>query len=69
MAVLTSRIQGFATFHVPTVHPMMVAKMVGTIDHISGGRFGLNIVGSCQTETSACRSRTDSGWAPASVWA
>ena len=28
----------------PTVHPVRAAKEVATIDHISGGRFGLNIV-------------------------
>jgi len=50
LAALTSRIQVFATFHVPTVHPVMAAKMVATIDHISGGRFGLNIVAGWQPE-------------------
>jgi alkanesulfonate monooxygenase SsuD/methylene tetrahydromethanopterin reductase-like flavin-dependent oxidoreductase (luciferase family) len=40
----TQRIQVFATCHVPIVHPVLVAKMVATADHISGGRFGLNIV-------------------------
>lgn len=28
MAAITSRIQVFATFHVPTVHPVMAAEMV-----------------------------------------
>ncbi len=50
LAAITSRIQVFATFHVPTVHPVMAAKMVSTIDHISGGRFGLNIVAGWQPE-------------------
>lgn len=50
LASITSRIQVFATFHVPTVHPVMAAKMVTTIDHISGGRFGLNIVAGWQPE-------------------
>jgi alkanesulfonate monooxygenase SsuD/methylene tetrahydromethanopterin reductase-like flavin-dependent oxidoreductase (luciferase family) len=40
----TQRIQVFATFHVPLAHPVLAAKMVATADHISGGRFGLNIV-------------------------
>jgi alkanesulfonate monooxygenase SsuD/methylene tetrahydromethanopterin reductase-like flavin-dependent oxidoreductase (luciferase family) len=40
----TQRIQVFATCHVPIVHPVLVAKMVATADHVSGGRFGLNIV-------------------------
>jgi alkanesulfonate monooxygenase SsuD/methylene tetrahydromethanopterin reductase-like flavin-dependent oxidoreductase (luciferase family) len=34
----------FATSHVPTVHPCMAAKQGMTIDHISGGRFNLNVV-------------------------
>ena len=32
------------TSHVPTVHPIMAAKQATTVDHISGGRFALNIV-------------------------
>jgi FMNH2-dependent dimethyl sulfone monooxygenase len=32
------------TSHVPTVHPIMAAKQAATVDHISGGRFALNIV-------------------------
>jgi FMNH2-dependent dimethyl sulfone monooxygenase len=44
LSAVTSRICVFATFHVPTVHPVRAAKEVATIDHISGGRFGLNIV-------------------------
>ena len=34
----------FATSHVPTIHPIMAAKQAQTIDHITGGRFALNIV-------------------------
>src|SRR5579864_7108276 len=34
----------FATSHVPTVHPIMAAKQATTIDHITGGRFTLNVV-------------------------
>jgi alkanesulfonate monooxygenase SsuD/methylene tetrahydromethanopterin reductase-like flavin-dependent oxidoreductase (luciferase family) len=34
----------FATSHVPTVHPIMAAKQATTIDHVTGGRFALNIV-------------------------
>ncbi len=44
LSAATERISVFATFHVPTVHPVRAAKEVATIDHISGGRFGLNIV-------------------------
>jgi len=34
----------FSTSHVPTVHPIMAAKQATTIDHVSSGRFALNIV-------------------------
>ncbi|MGW6144828.1 LLM class flavin-dependent oxidoreductase [Streptomyces sp. NPDC055140] len=44
IAALTKRIQVFATCHVPIFHPTLVAKLGATIDNISGGRFGLNIV-------------------------
>lgn len=44
IAALTRRIQVFATCHVPIFHPMLAAKLGATIDNISGGRFGLNIV-------------------------
>lgn len=41
---LTERGGVFATSHVPTIHPIAAAKQCATIDHISGGRFGLNVV-------------------------
>ncbi len=44
LAEATQRIMVFATSHVPTVHPILAAKQAATIDHISGGRFGLNLV-------------------------
>jgi alkanesulfonate monooxygenase SsuD/methylene tetrahydromethanopterin reductase-like flavin-dependent oxidoreductase (luciferase family) len=34
----------FVTSHVPTMHPVMAAKQMTTIDHISNGRVALNIV-------------------------
>jgi FMNH2-dependent dimethyl sulfone monooxygenase len=34
----------FATSHVPTIHPVMAAKQGTTIDHVTGGRFTLNVV-------------------------
>jgi FMNH2-dependent dimethyl sulfone monooxygenase len=34
----------FATSHVPTIHPVMAAKQSAAIDHITGGRFALNVV-------------------------
>ncbi|MEW6453937.1 MAG: LLM class flavin-dependent oxidoreductase [Pseudomonadota bacterium] len=33
-----------ATSHVPLVHPIMAAKQMITIDHITGGRSALNVV-------------------------
>lgn len=44
MACNTKNIMVFATSHVPTVHPLFAAKQCATIDNISAGRFGLNIV-------------------------
>jgi FMNH2-dependent dimethyl sulfone monooxygenase len=44
MSALTKYSGIFATSHVPTVHPVMAAKQAMTIDHISGGRFTLNVV-------------------------
>ncbi len=34
----------FCTSHVPTIHPLVAAKQATTVDHISNGRFGLNVV-------------------------
>jgi FMNH2-dependent dimethyl sulfone monooxygenase len=44
LAEATERIAIFATSHLPTVHPIVAAKAAVTIDHISQGRFGLNLV-------------------------
>ncbi len=44
MGALTKHPAVFATSHVPTMHPVMAAKQGATIDHISGGRFTLNVV-------------------------
>lgn len=44
LAAITDRIALFSTCHVPTVHPVRLAKEVATIDQIAGGRFCLNIV-------------------------
>ncbi len=40
----TSRINVYSTVHVPVFHPVATAKMGATLDHISRGRWGLNIV-------------------------
>ena len=34
----------FATTHVPTIHPIFAAKMGSTIDHVTNGRYVMNIV-------------------------
>lgn len=44
LAAVTNDIQLFASVALPTLHPAMVARMASTIDDISGGRFGINIV-------------------------
>lgn len=44
IAASTERIAVFSTVHVPLVHPVYAAKALATVDHISGGRAGLNIV-------------------------
>jgi alkanesulfonate monooxygenase SsuD/methylene tetrahydromethanopterin reductase-like flavin-dependent oxidoreductase (luciferase family) len=44
LAAVTERIQIFTTCAVPLYHPVMAAKLAATLDHISGGRWGLNIV-------------------------
>lgn len=44
VAAITRRIAIFSTVHVPLVHPVFAAKALTTIDHVSGGRAGLNIV-------------------------
>jgi len=44
LAAVTSEIFLFATSHAPTIHPIVAAKMGTTIDRISKGRFGINMV-------------------------
>ena len=44
LAAVTSEINLFASVALPTLHPAMVARMASTIDDISNGRFGINIV-------------------------
>ncbi len=40
----TKRISVFCTVHAPLVHPVYAAKQFVTTDHVSRGRFGVNIV-------------------------
>lgn len=44
LAATTSNIDLYASIQPLTIHPAMAARMGATIDNISGGRFGLNIV-------------------------
>ena len=44
IAAATTDITVFATAHVPLIHPVRAAKETATIDHISHGRFCLNVV-------------------------
>jgi pyrimidine oxygenase len=44
IAAATSRIQVWATLHAILFNPVVAAKMIATLDHISNGRAGLNIV-------------------------
>jgi pyrimidine oxygenase len=44
VAQATSRIKVWATVHTLLHNPAVTAKMITTLDHISGGRAGLNIV-------------------------
>jgi pyrimidine oxygenase len=44
IAEATKRVKVWATVHTLLHNPAVVAKMITTLDHISGGRAGLNIV-------------------------
>jgi len=44
IAAITKRVKIWATLHAILHNPAVAAKMIATLDHISGGRAGLNIV-------------------------
>src|SRR5215469_18971024 len=44
MGALTKHASIFCTTHVPTIHPIVAAKQCTTVDHLTGGRFALNVV-------------------------
>src|ERR1700734_352940 len=48
LAAVTTKIKLFATAGALTLPPAIVARMATTIDSISGGRFGVNIVSGWQ---------------------
>lgn len=45
IAQATKRVGVFVTTHAPTIHPLLAAKQLATVDIISNGRLGLNVVG------------------------
>ncbi|HVE21288.1 MAG TPA: LLM class flavin-dependent oxidoreductase [Acidocella sp.] len=44
LAALTQRIEIIAAIKPPLYHPVVLAKMAQQIEHISGGRFAINLV-------------------------
>jgi pyrimidine oxygenase len=50
LAEATSRVKIWATLHPMLQNPAVAAKMIATLDHISGGRAGLNIVAGAYRE-------------------
>lgn len=50
IAQATKRVKIWATAHTLLHNPAVVAKMITTLDHISGGRAGLNIVAGAYRE-------------------
>lgn len=44
IGAITKRVKLWATLHAILHNPAVAAKMIATLDHISGGRAGLNIV-------------------------
>ncbi|MCB8882607.1 LLM class flavin-dependent oxidoreductase [Acidisoma cellulosilytica] len=44
LAALTQRIEIITAVKPPLYHPVILAKMAQQIEHVSGGRFGINLV-------------------------
>jgi alkanesulfonate monooxygenase SsuD/methylene tetrahydromethanopterin reductase-like flavin-dependent oxidoreductase (luciferase family) len=44
LSAITERISVFTTVNMQQYHPLVAALMTSTIDHVSGGRFSLNVV-------------------------
>ena len=44
LAAATDRISLVATVHMPTMSPVLAAKQITTIDHVSNGRAAINVV-------------------------
>ncbi len=49
-AAITRNVQILTTLHMPLYHPVMAAKMLATLDHVSNGRAGLNVVAGWNTQ-------------------
>jgi pyrimidine oxygenase len=50
LAEATDRIQLYGSVALPTVHPAITARRGATLDHISQGRFGINLVSGWQKD-------------------
>lgn len=59
LAEATRRVKIWATLHPLLQNPAVAAKMIATLDHISGGRAGLNIVAGAYREEFAQMSAWD----------
>ena len=44
LLAVTRKIRVYSTVHVPAFHPLVVAKMGSSLDHIGNGRWGINLV-------------------------
>jgi FMNH2-dependent dimethyl sulfone monooxygenase len=44
LCAITERVSVFTTVNMQQYHPLVAALMASTIDHVSGGRFSLNVV-------------------------
>lgn len=44
VGAITTSARIFATVSMPVVHPVMAAKQMATIDHVTGGRAGINVL-------------------------
>ncbi|PVM84895.1 LLM class flavin-dependent oxidoreductase [Caulobacter endophyticus] len=61
LAEATSRVKIWATLHPLLQNPAVAAKMISTLDHISGGRAGLNIVAGAYRDEFAQMGAWDDG--------
>ena len=50
VAAITRNVQILTTMHMPLYNPVMALKMLATLDHVSNGRGGLNVVAGWNTK-------------------